>query len=231
MMFRQSFRQAAGLFSLSTLLCLGTHSVHSQNVNWSSVGGDKGNTRYSELQQVNTTNVHKLTVAWSYHTGDGGKSTTIECTPIVVDGKMYVTTAQSKVVALNAASGHELWKFDPYEKYVPKNPKASGGVNRGVAWWSDGKATRVLLGAADARLICLDASTGVPDPAFGKSGTVDLRDDIGDDLSGLNYGPTSAPAVYRDLIIIGFSCPEGGRPAPGDPRAFDVRTGKQVWRF
>ena len=129
---------------------------------------------------------------------------------------MYLTTAVSKVAALDAENGHERWKYDPYEGLKIKQPRASGGVNRGVAYWSDGRQARIFLGASDGRLISLDANTGVPDSAFGKVGTVDLRDGMDVDLNGLNYGPTSAPAVYRDIVILGFSCPEGGRPAPGD---------------
>src|SRR5207302_1910316 len=152
-------------------------------------------------------------------------------TPIVIGGVMFLTTAGSKVVALDADSGCERWKYDPYARVESIQPKASGGVNRGVAYWTDGKQSRVFLGVGDGRLISLDTKTGQPDPAFGKAGTVNLRDGMDTDLNGVNYGPTSAPAVYRDIIIVGFSCPEGGRPAPGDPRAFDVRTGKELWRF
>ncbi len=198
---------------------------------WPNVGGDKGSQRYSRLDQINRKNVHNLQVAWTHRTGDAGKSTTIECTPIVVGGVMYLTTAGSKVVALDAATGREHWKFDPYEGVKIRQPRASGGVNRGVAYWSDKRQARILLGASDGRLISLDARNGSPDPAFGRAGTVDLREGMGMDLNGVNYGPTSAPAVYRNIVILGFSCPEGGRPAPGDPRAFDVRTGKELWRF
>jgi quinoprotein glucose dehydrogenase len=199
---------------------------------WPTVGGDKGFSRYSTLRQINTGNVHKLEVAWTYQSGDAGKGTTIECTPIEVNGLLFLTTPASKVVALDAASGCELWKYDPYRDAKIKQPRASGGVNRGVAFWTDGKQSRIFLGAADGRLISLDAKTGQLDPAFGKGGIVDLREGITDmKVDGVNYGPTSAPAIYRDIIILGFSCPESGRPAPGDPRAFDVRTGKELWRF
>jgi quinoprotein glucose dehydrogenase len=198
---------------------------------WPNVGGDKGNTRYSSLKQINRKNVASLQVIWTYHTCDAGKGTTIECTPIMIDGKLYLTTVASKVVALEADTGRELWKYDPYGNGPSKQPRASGGVNRGVAYWTDGRQARIFLGASDGRLISLDAKTGLPDRAFGNSGTVDLRSGLGMDLNGANYGPTSAPAVYRDLVILGFSCPEGGRPAPGDPRAFDARTGKEIWRF
>ena len=198
---------------------------------WPNVGGDKGCLRYSRLEQITRKNVSMLQVAWTYHTCDAGKATTIECTPIVIGGVMYLTSAASKVVALDADTGRERWKYDPYEGVKIKQPRASGGVNRGVAYWSSGKQARIFLGASDGRLISLDARTGLPDVEFGKSGTVDLREGEEMDLDGVNYGPTSAPAVYRDIVILGFSCSEGGRPAPGDPRAFDARTGKALWRF
>ena len=85
-----------------------------RNVNWPNVGMDKGATRYSPLKQINRSNVRSLEVAWTYHTGDAGKATTIECTPVVIDGVLYLTTAAVKAVALDAATGHEIWKFDPY---------------------------------------------------------------------------------------------------------------------
>jgi quinoprotein glucose dehydrogenase len=198
---------------------------------WPVVGGEPGSSRYSSLKQINRENVSGLTVAWTYHTGDATEHSTIECTPIVIAGTMFVTTPRCRVVALSAENGRECWRFDPYEGVRITQPRASGGVNRGVAYWSDGKEARILLGAPDGRLISLDAKNGQPDASFGKSGTVDLREGMECDLNGVNYGPTSAPAVYRDIVILGFSCPEGGRPAPGDPRAFDVRTGKELWRF
>src|SRR6266567_816155 len=107
------------------------------NVDWPNVGNDKGGTRYSPLKQIDIANVSRLDVAWTYHCGDGGpdNSTTIECTPIVIDGVMYVTTPRTKVVALDAATGREIWRFDPYGPALEHNPiLASGGVNRGVAY-------------------------------------------------------------------------------------------------
>src|SRR5580765_8135564 len=181
---------------------------------WPNAGSDKGGMRYSKLEQINRKNVGRLTMAWRYHTGDAakGNGSTIECTPIVIDGVMYVTTPKSKVVALDADTGCERWKFDPYADFKLTQPLASGGVNRGVAFWTDGKEQRIFLGASDGRLISLDAKTGKPDPEFANRGTVDLRAGVDADLNGVNYGPTSAPAVWRDLVIVGFSCPEGGRP-------------------
>jgi quinoprotein glucose dehydrogenase len=210
-----------------------TFTTLAKDIEWPTVGGDKGCTRYSALDQINRSNVSSLQVAWTYHTGDAGSgnSTTIECTPIMIGGVMFITTATSKVVALDAGTGRERWKYDPYAAVMRSQPRASGGVNRGVAYWTDGKRERIFLGVADGRLISLDAKTGILDFSFGNAGTVDLRDGMGAELNGLNYGPTSAAAICGDIVIVGFSCPEGGRPAPGDPRAFDVRTGKELWRF
>jgi len=203
---------------------------------WGAVNGDSGGSRFSRLEQVNRSNVSRLKVAWTYHTGDAdaAKATNIECTPIVVDGSMYLTTCNPrvKVVSLDAATGSERWKYDPW----PSAPKdaiiASGGVNRGVAYWSGGKQRRVLLGTADGRLISLDARTGRPDPDFGRAGIVDLREGLDRDVRRLPYGCTSAPSIYRDLVILGFANGEGTGPgAPGDVRAFHVRTGKEAWSF
>jgi quinoprotein glucose dehydrogenase len=201
---------------------------------WPNVGNDKGGMRYSTLTGINKQNVKDLVVAWTYHTGDAGQGTTIECTPLVVDGAMYVTTVKTQVVALDAASGKQIWKYDPYAGPAKPWIRASGGVNRGVAYWSDGAAggqRRVILGAADGRIISLDASSGLPDPSFADNGTLDLRKGIDRDLSKLPYGPTSAPAVFENLVIVGCSNSETQPSAPGDIRAFDVRTGKEVWRF
>lgn len=208
------------------------------DVNWPNVGNDKGGQRYSPLEQINRANVASLKVAWTYHTRDAGAGTTIECTPLVIDGVMYVTTVRTRVVALDAASGREIWSFDPYGGPAPAGGwvKASGGVNRGVAFWSDGQpngARRVLVGVTDGRLISIDAASGKVDEAFGDKGTIDLRAGYQDerDLGKMPYGPTSAPAVFENLVYIGCSNGEGHPASPGDVRAFDIRTGKEAWRF
>ncbi len=203
---------------------------------WISVNGDRGGTRYSRLKQLHRGNVSRLQPAWLYATGDAdpARATNIECTPVVVDGVMYLTTCSPTpdVVALDAATGRQLWRFDPWRPDRPGRIIASGGVNRGVAYWTDGRARRILHSTADGRLIALDARTGRPDPAFGKDGELDLRAGIERDISRLPYGVTSAPAIWRDSVILGFANGEGPGPgAPGDIRSFDVRTGRELWRF
>ncbi len=209
---------------------------------WPNYGNDRGGMRYSTLKQINLSNVRDLKPAWTYHTGDGGNQTTIECTPIVVDGVMYLTTVKAKVVALDAATGREIWKFDPFSKLQSsKIYAAGGGVNRGLAYWQgeqgkqgkQGKSfARVVMATSDGRLISLDARTGKPDSKFGENGALDLRRGMDRDLSQSTYGATSPPAIFEDSVIVGFSVGEGPGPsAPGDVRAFDLRSGKELWRF
>jgi quinoprotein glucose dehydrogenase len=193
--------------------------------------------RYSGLDQINLETVKRLKPAWTYHTGEleGRRGRTIECTPLVIDGVMYVTTGYLRVVALDAATGEPLWLFDPLKDHPFPHQVASGGVNRGCAYWSDrqpGGARRIIHGTSDGRLFSIDAKTGKLDPKFGTGGVRNLRDELDPKVAALSYGPTSAPALWMDTIIVGVSCGEGpGIAAPGDVRAFDVRTGKQVWRF
>ena len=229
------------LFFVAVILCPvldeRTVAADTHDVGWPRVGNDAGCMRYSELSQVNRDNVARLQPAWTYRTGEakGGVGKTIECTPIIIDGVMYVTTANLRVVALDAATGEELWQFDPLKEHPFPHEPASGGVNRGCAYWSDGKtdgARRIIHGTSDGRLFSLDAKTGRLDPEFGEAGVRNLRTELDPRMASLGYGPTSAPAIFEDTIIVGFSCGEGPDvSAPGDIRAFDVHTGKQVWTF
>jgi quinoprotein glucose dehydrogenase len=227
--------------SLKSLLPLLLCSVVFAQSDWPNYGNDGGGMRYSSLRQIDRDNVKKLKAVWTYHTGDAGSEnkTTIECTPIVVDGVMYLTTVKAKVVALDAATGREIWKFDPFANLKSsKIYSAGGGVNRGVAYWQGNRGNRgndygrVVMATSDGRLISLDARTGKPDSQFGDNGTLDLRRGMDRDLSQLTYGATSPPAIFEEIVIVGFSVGEGpSTAAPGDVRAFDVRTGKELWRF
>jgi quinoprotein glucose dehydrogenase len=232
----------AGHLALVALACfLPLAHIRAENpvraVDWPGVGNDPGCTRYSPLDQINRQNVRRLKPIWTYHTGElagrGGK--TIECTPIVVDGVMYVTTGYLRVVALDAATGVELWQFDPLKDHPFAHRPASGGVNRGCSYWSDGKPggeRRIIHGTADGRLFALNAHNGKLDQAFGDHGVRDLRRELDPAVASLSYGPTSAPVLWKDTIVVGVSCDEGpGIAAPGDIRAFNVRSGAQVWRF
>jgi quinoprotein glucose dehydrogenase len=197
---------------------------------WPCYGGDAGASRYSPLAQIHRGNVRGLEVAWVHKTGDSLErpATTIECTPIVVDRTMYITTAQVKVRALDAATGRALWTFDPFAE---RRAQGAPGVNRGVCYWRDGQDRRIFVPIKD-RLLCLDANTGKLVSSFGDQGVVDLKQDFDHDMSKLTFKCTSPPVAFRDLIIVGGGGGEGPYPeAPGHIRAYDARTGKRRWIF
>ncbi len=227
------------LIGLSCLIALigRANADGPETVDWPGVGNDPGCMRYSSLDQINRENITRLKPVWTYHTGEleGRTGKTIECTPIIVEGVMFLTTGYLRVAALDAATGKEIWRFDPLKDHPFEHQPASGGVNRGCAYWSDGKTggdRRIIHGTSDGRLFSLDAGTGKLDLKFGESGIRNLRKELDPKVARLAYGPTSAPVVWKDTIIVGVSCGEGpGITAPGDIRAFDIRTGAEVWRF
>lgn len=203
-----------------------TTSAFSGAADWPGVGNDAGLLRHASLDQIDRRNVSQLEVAWTFHTGGASTSplTAIQCTPIVIDGTMYLTSPDTQVIALDASTGQEKWRYNPQRsrhRYLH---------NRGVAWWSNPNARRILFATPDGYLYSLDADTGRPDAAFGRAGRVDLRDGVAVDRDAV-YGATAAPVVFEDLVIVGFSLDEGYHGGPGDVRAFDVRTGREVWRF
>jgi quinoprotein glucose dehydrogenase len=198
---------------------------------WRRHGGDDGHTQHSPLAEIDTTNVARLAVAWTYHTGDArddGRSQ-IQCNPVVVDGVLYATSAELKAFALDAATGREIWRFDPFtEGGAEKNAL---GVNRGVVVWGEGKERRVLYSAGQ-HLFALDAASGRPLAGFGRGGRVDLREGLDRDAKGLFVLSTTPGGVYRDLLVLGTRVHEGPGPsAPGYVRAYDVRTGAIRWTF
>jgi quinoprotein glucose dehydrogenase len=200
-----------------------------QTGDWPNVGNDPGGMRYSPLTQITPANVGKLVRAWTYDMGDpGGGFRGTEATPIVVGGIMYFSTPGGKEVALNAATGAEVWKYDL------KEVTATGrGAKYGVSYWpGDGKtAPRVVVATTDGLLIQLDAKTGKLFKSVGDNGVVDLKTGMVEKYGG-GYTPGSTPAIYKNLAIISPTTGEQGRYGiAGDPRAFDLQTGKEVWRF
>lgn len=198
---------------------------------WTHIGGNAEGLRYSTLAQINTKNVTQLQPAWEFHTGGlrEGVNSAIQCTPLIIDGVMYLSGIDLTVFAIDPATGRELWRFNP------QRTRDLGLRSRGLAYWSDGKKNgqrRIITAIPDGKLFSLDARTGRPDPKFGNAGTINLREGIERaDIEKLTYGVSAAPAIFEDLIILGFSVNEGFDSAPGDIRAFNVRTGKEAWRF
>jgi quinoprotein glucose dehydrogenase len=190
---------------------------------WPTYLGDKAASHYSTLQQITPANVPQLEVAWTWHAGDvRAGSSQIQCNPLVIDGVLYATTPQMKLVALEAGTGRELWRFEPTDV---------NGVNRGLAYWAEGEDHRILYGNG-VWLYAVDARTGRVIENFGDHGRVNLAEGLGRDVTGLAIQANTPGVIFRNLIIMGMRLGEGPGPAaPGHIRAYDVRTGRMVWRF
>lgn len=176
---------------------------------WHRSHGDNGGTRYSALDQINRGNVTNLEVAWTYHSRDG--SNNIQCNPIIVHGVMFAPTPGKHIVAVNAVTGAELWRFKPEDR----------PAFRGLIYWPgrEGAAERVFF-CAGHHLYALDPRTGAPIPEFGeKGGRTGLPG-----VAERDFGAaTAAPAIFQGIIIVpGFE---------KDVWGFDCATGRQLWTF
>src|SRR5438552_11493506 len=209
---------------------------------WAFYGGDAGGARYSTAAQINRENVTRLKVAWTYRTEalavqtDLNQKAAFEATPILVDGMLFLSTPYDHVIALDAKTGVKLWEFDPKLEL----PYGSSEVtSRGVSAWRDPHAKagkpctlRIFIGTLDARLIALDGNTGKPCKDFGMDGEVDLTTGVRLRDPG-DYQVTSAPAIFKDLIITGSSLGDNRAVTVerGIVRAFDVRPGDLRWTW
>jgi len=219
------------LRAIALLLFAAGCASQGPDTDWRVTGGDPGNTRFSPLDQINTTNVARLRVAWVYHTGDlaPDQHGEIQATPIVVDGVLYATTPALAAIALRAASGTLLWRFDPRTTHDARRTDFSH-VNRGVVYWADSSDRRIFF-TAGRKLYGLDARTGRPIPTFGDSGSVDLAAGLSRAIGDAYLVATSPGAIYQDLLIQGIRVGEEEGSAPGDLRAYDVHTGAIRWTF
>jgi glucose dehydrogenase len=213
---------------------------------WPTHDGDLGASKYSRLTQVNRENVSRLTVAWTWETGEKaipvarmtfpGRPITpgkFQGTPVKVGDTLFISTSYTEVVALDAETGAEKWRFDPKAYEWGMLPRGCGFCHRGVAVWTDGRETRVFINTR-WRLIALDGLTGEPVAGFGHKGEVDLTEGLVWEVNKLHYTQTSPPLVFENLVIVGSGMPDNRiykKNPPGDVQAFDVRTGERVWSF
>jgi len=195
---------------------------------WSSYLGDKHSSQYSGLDQINTKNVQQLQLAWQYQSDSLpiDFSGQIQCNPLIIDGVLYGTTRQVNIFALDAATGKEIWIFDPFKD----DRTNQQGVNRGLAFWENGKQSQIMF-TAGRYLYAIYARTGQPVLSFGDSGRVNMNEGLDRDLKGIETYARTPGIIYKDIIILGMSAGEGPIAAPGHIRAYNVRTGKREWIF
>jgi quinoprotein glucose dehydrogenase len=201
---------------------------------WNVVGGNPTGNKYSSLAQIDTTNASQLQIAWEYHAGDADTAahSQIQCNPIIIDGVLYGTSPKLKLFAVDAATGREKWSYIPFDTIAGN--KASHfnlNNNRGVAYWTDHQKDHRIFYAVGPHIHAVNASTGKIIESFGTNGKVDLHVGLGEEFADLFITHTSAPSVYKDLLLTGTRVSEGMDAAPGHIRAFDVRTGEMKWIF
>jgi quinoprotein glucose dehydrogenase len=186
---------------------------------WRDYGGGPDSSHFIALDQINKSNVNRLQVAWTYPTGDGP----YVFNPIVVDNIMYVLARKSSLVALDAATGREIWIHE----------NLPGLSTRGIAYWeSSEQKDRRLIFAINDYLEEIDAQTGKSILSFGKQGLVDLKEGLGRDAKTIVRIQSNTPGrVFENLLLIGSATGEGYLSPPGDIRAYDIVTGRRVWIF
>ena len=207
---------------------------------WRTYGGSLWSHRYSPLDQISAANFNSLEVAWRFKTDNLGPRPefNFQSTPLMVGGVLYSTAGSRRaVVALDAATGEMKWMHSLDEgKRGQEAPRQLSG--RGLAYWSDGRSSRIIYVTPGYQMIALDAQTGQRITSFGKGGIVDLKledDQEMDPITG-DIGLHAAPIIAKDVVIIGAAHTEGSRPVSrrndkGYVRGYDVRTGKRLWIF
>ena len=241
--FGQGQRARMGIGFVALCLALPLTSWATDKRQWPTYGGDPGGTRYSAASQINTRTVRLLKTVWEYHTGALDTASPLnqiaafESTPVLFNGLLYLSTPFDHVIALDAATGRERWRFDPH---IDRSIEHSNVTSRGVAIWGDRAgdkrsaacAARILVGTLDARLIALDAATGEPCTDFGKAGSVDLTRDVGFRWV-TEYNVTSPPTIVGDVVVVGSYVADNlhADMASGAVRGFDVRSGRLLWTW
>ena len=216
---------AAGLMGLT--LCAATQAARPLADTWQHYGGDPGSRQYSSLDQIHRGNVGQLELAWRYDSAHGAElpgSSELQVNPIVVDGVLFGRNPLHNVFAVEADSGRELWRYQPSAEY------AGLSNMRGVTHWRGKDGDRILFTTGHF-LMALDATSGEPIKSFGEEGRVDLRRGLDRDPETVSINVPSPGVIYDNLIILGSAVTESAGAAPGDIRAFDVRTGAHVWSF
>jgi quinoprotein glucose dehydrogenase len=203
---------------LLSVVTLGAQAPAERYSKWRDYGGAPDSMQYSALKQIDKRNVNQLQIAWFYPVPD--RTGNFGFNPIVVDGVMFVLGPRNGIVALDAASGRQVWAH---------GVEGSSPGNRGINYWeSKDRADRRLIYGAGGFLYALEARTGKPIPTFGIDGKVNMR---AGELRPLG-NPSGTPGrVFENLFITGSNTGEMYQSTPGDIRAYDIITGTLVWQF
>jgi quinoprotein glucose dehydrogenase len=216
-------RSAVAACLLTVLLsALATAESHSnaEGNEWSVYSGHKTGDQYSSLRQINRKNVSQLKQAWRFDVGEKGG---LQANPLIIGRTLYAYSSTGAVLALDGATGKQLWRFDP--------PSPQLQPSRGFVFWSDGQQ-KILFANVTNDLYALDPETGKQISTFGDGGKIDIRKGLAEGDVSHGFASMTTPGVaYRDMIIVGFRAPETEPALHGDIRAFDVHTGRERWSF
>jgi len=209
---------------------------------WTHYGGGQHGMQYSGLSQITRDNVAELEEIWRYRTGELGQGHrepfAFQANPILVEGRLYVSTGSAIVIALDPATGEQIWRHDPE---IDRSRPHAEIANRGVTSWIDPGAIldspcrhRIFIGTLDARLISLDGTSGERCRDFAENGQVWLNKDIRvEEQTWVEYTITSPPVVVDDVVVIGSAIGDNQavESALGIVRGIDARTGEERWRW
>ncbi|MCZ6507805.1 MAG: PQQ-binding-like beta-propeller repeat protein [Acidobacteria bacterium] len=224
--------------ALLSLVILGSGAPLFAQSEWPAYAADARSTKYSPLDQIDKSNVERLEIVWRWRSIDYEAAEkypglrpprVFETSPLMLGGRVLLSTGLGVAAAADPATGEELWSYDPYEG---KEPRLGRTTSRGGSTWTDGTQQRLLfLSVGD--LVSLDARSGRPDSDFGDAGRVDMLD-LGDGEALRNYFYSSPPLVCGDTVVMGNSTGDAWvrqRNPSGVIRGYDVRTGERLWNF
>ena len=217
------------------------HHVQAKTIDWTSYASDPASTKFSPANLINPRNIKNLKVVWNWTSIDepilkANRLSTVynETTPLMVDGRLYLSTQLNQIVALNAKTGQKIWSFDPsvYKLGYP----AVGFIQRGVTYWSSKlrNKKRIFALTNNGFLYSLDAETGELDPKFGVGGRVDLKMGLSRPAKQAAFTQTSPALFCGKTLIVGSSMTDVGlteKNPRGDVRGFDPDTGALKWTF
>ena len=203
-------------------------SRYNNYTDWGIYRGDQWANQFSELDQINTENVHLLEPVWQFNTGDHSDRSLFQNNPLMVDGFLYIVSPGGRVIALDAATGREIWDFDARTQAQIDSDYSV--VNRGLTYFED-EAQGRLFYTMEMSLYAINAKTGRLVESFGKEGIVDLSENMDAGDAVVSVSATTPGVIFEDYYILGMRTGETFGSSPGHIRAWDANTGEFRWIF